>query len=316
MRGHVVMACVVVVLVADRASGQPAAGAAEPRFEVASVKTAMSPAEMARASTPSSGGGRGFFIPNFGIRVQPGGRLVGIANLQSLILRAYGIRDYQIDGGPAWLTTDYFDITAKAEIETATEAELNAMLRSLLAERFGLRVHVETRQTTVYALTIARADGKLGSELRPTSAECIASMEERKKAGTTAAPLQAPREPTERMEPICGLTSERMMARTAAATFTMGGQPFSSLVARISTELNAPVVDQTGLAGEFDVTLEFETSRRFRGAPPPGPDPNSSDPLPVPLPQALQQQLGLKLEKSTGPLPFTIVDAAERPSPN
>jgi uncharacterized protein (TIGR03435 family) len=313
MRGLVVMACVLVAAAAGAAHGQ--AVAVEPRFEVASIKPAMSPADFGRAMASGANGGRVSF-PFFGVRTQPGGRLQALASLHGLILTAYGIQSYQIEGGPAWLTTDYFEVAAKSDRETATDAELFDMLKSLLAERFGLRVHVETRQATVHTLTIARADGKLASDLKPTSAECLASLEERKKAGTSAPPLTPPREPAAHMEPVCGLTSERMMARTAAATFTMGGQPFSSLVARISRELNAPVVDRTGLAGPFDVSLEFETSRRFNGAPPPGPDPNSTDPLPVPLPQALQQQLGLKLEKATGPLAITIVDAAEHPSPN
>ena len=283
------------------------------RFEVASIKSAMSPAEMGRALAASGGGGGRISFPNFGVRVQPGGRLVGIASLQTLILRAYGIREYQLEGGPKWLTTDYFDIAAKAERETATEAELNEMLKSLLAERFGLRVHVETREAPVHTLTVARADGRLGSGLKPTSPECVAALEERKRTGAAAPPRSGP---PERMTPICGLTNESMTPRTATATYTMGGQPISALIARISSELKAPVVDQTGLAGLFDVALEFESTRRFQGQPPAGPDPNSTDPLPVPLPAALQQQLGLKLEKGVGPLPITIIDAAEHPSPN
>jgi uncharacterized protein (TIGR03435 family) len=312
---RVAAVCFVIVLVTPwhaRLAGQspPPAG---PRFEVASIKPGKSPAEIGRAMAVAGGGGGQIAFPVFGVRVQPGGRLVGTANLQTLVLRAYGIREYQLEGGPKWLTTDYFDITAKAESETATEADINEMLKSLLAERFGLRVHVETRPSPVHMLTIARADGKLGSGLKPTSPECITTLEERKRDGATAPPLSGFRE---RMTPICGLTSESMTPRTATATFTMGGQPFSSLVARISRELGAPVVDQTGLTGPFDVAIEFETSRKFSGVPPAGPDPNTTDPLPVPLPGALQQQLGLKLEKGTGPLPITIIDAAELPSPN
>jgi uncharacterized protein (TIGR03435 family) len=325
MRRFGAVACVLLAVAADRASGQTTPAAEPPadrnaareerRFEVASVKPGTSPADYARAVTSGRGGGPVPF-PFIGVRFQPGGRMVANTNLQGLILQAYGIRSYQIEGGPTWLTTDYFDINAKAERETATESEMNEMLRSLLAERFGLRVHVESRQATVHTLTLARSDGKLGSDLKRTPAECMATLEERRKAGASAPPLQTPREPAARMEPVCGMTSERMTPRTATATFTMSGQPFSSLVARISREVSAPVADQTGLTGLFDVTLEFETSRRFPGAPPAGPDPNNTDPLPVPLPQALEQQLGLKLEKGIGPLPITIVDAAEHPSAN
>jgi len=313
-RGVVAVAIVTVLAVVVpgvRASGQSQA-AAEPRFEVASIKSSMSPYDAGRAA--GAGGGRVSF-PFFGVRVQPGGRLVAVANLQALILRAYGIQEYQLEGGPKWLTTDYFDISAKAEQETATEAELNAMLRSLLVERFGLRVHIETRQATVFTLK-ARADGRLGPGLKRTSSECERDLEERKRTGASPQLPPPPSGPQPRLEPVCGRTMGMVTARTAAETYTSGGRPFSDLVSKLSSDLKAPVIDQTGLTGLFDVMLEFESSRRFAGTPPPGPDPNSTDPLPVPLPAAVQQQLGLTLEKNTGPLAFTIIDAADLPTPN
>jgi uncharacterized protein (TIGR03435 family) len=308
MRKLVVAACAMVVLVAGpatRASGQSAAGAA-PRFEVASVKSVPSPF----AATP---GGGAISLP-FGVRVQPGGRLIAMANLQMLILRAYGIQEYQLEGGPKWLTTDYFDISAKAGQETATEADLNAMLKSLLAERFGLRVHVETRQAAVFTLK-TRADGRLGPGLKRTLPECEKELDERRRTG--APPPLPPRRSNQepRLEPVCGRTMGMVNARTSVETYASGGRPFSDLVSKLSNDLEAPVTDQTGLTGLFDVLLEFESSRRFAGQPQ-GPDLNSTDPLPVPLPAAVQQQLGLTLEKGTGPLPITIIDAAEQPSAN
>jgi uncharacterized protein (TIGR03435 family) len=304
LRTNVAVAAAVMVLVAAAADGQSPADSTA-HFEVASVKTAASP------FAPAPGGGPSKLL--FGVRALPGGRLVAVASLQMLILRAYGIKEYQLEGGPAWLSTDYFDISAKAEQETATEADLNAMLRSLLAERFGLRVHVETRQASVHTLTVARADRRLGSGMKPTSRECETAIEERKKSKT---PLSRPSGPPTPGVPICGLTTERSVSRGGTNFLTMGGQPMSMLVARISSDLMAPVVDQTGLAGLFDVTLEFEPTPHSPARLASGLDPNGTDPLPVPLPAALQQQLGLKLEKGTGPLPITIIDAAEPPSPN
>jgi uncharacterized protein (TIGR03435 family) len=313
MRRLGVIAVVMGVLVAPgaSASGQPAAGA--PRFEVASIKTAMSPAEMGRAAAASGAGGP-FSLPFFGVRVQPGGRLVGTTNLQTLILRAYGIREYQLESGPKWLTNDYFDIAAKAESETASDAELNEMLKSLLAERFGLRVHVETREAPVFTLK-TRADGRLGPGLKRTSAECERQLEERKRTGASTPAPPLPSGPQPRIEPVCGRTMGMVNARNAVETYASGGRPLSDLVGRLSNELKAPVIDQTGLTGLFDVVLEFESTRPFAGRPP-GPDLNSTDPLPVPLPAAVQQQLGLTLEKGTGPLPITIIDAADHPTPN
>ena len=311
-----VVVTVLAVAMVAWASVRPAAQSAAPadgglRFEVASIKPGMSPAEMGRAA--AAAGGR-FSLPFMGVRVQPGGRLVATANLQTLIVRAYGIKEYQLEGGPKWLTTDYFDISAKAERETATEADLNAMLRSLLAERFGLRVHVETREVAVFTLK-ARPDGRYGPGLKRTSAECEQQLEERKRTGASAPPPPLPSGPQPRIEPVCGRTMGMANARTAVETYASGGRPLSDLVGRLSSDLKAPVIDQTGLTGLFDVVLEFESTRQFAGQPP-GPDLNSTDPLPVPLPAAVQQQLGLTLEKGTGPLPITIIDAADRPTPN
>jgi len=309
-----VLAGVMLALGSVRVAAQSAAPAeGGPRFEVASIKSGVSPEEMARAAAASGGGGGRISFPLFGVRPLPGGRLAGVTTLQSLILRAYGIQRYQMEGGPSWLTTDYFDIAAKAERDTATEAEINEMLKSLLAERFGLRVHVETRQVPVYTITVARADGRLGAGLKRTSLECEATLEERKRTGAAA---PRPSGPPAQMTPTCGLVMMGMTARTSAATVTIGGRPISALVTQISSELGAPVADGTGLAGLFDVALEYESTQRMPGLPPPGLDPNSTDSLPVPLPAALQQQLGLKLEKGTGPLPITIVDAADHPSAN
>jgi len=300
----------MTILVALQAGAQsPAAPAL--RFEVASVKPGMSPFDAGRAA--AAGGGRVSF-PFFGVRTQPGGRLEALSSLQGLILTAYRIEAYQIEGGPKWLTTDYFEITAKAERETATDAELFEMLKSLLAERFGLRVHVETRQASVFMLS-ARADGRLGAGLMRTSAECERDLEERKRTGASPPSQPRPLGTPPRLTPTCGMSSN-MITAAGVETWAMGGRPFTDLVSRLSGELKAPVVDRTGLNGLFDILIEFESARRMPAARPPGLDVNSTDPLPVPLPAAVQQQLGLTLEKNTGPLPITIVDAAEPPSAN
>ena len=178
----------------------------------------------------------------------------------------------------------------------------------------SLRVHADTRQAIVFTLK-TRPDGKLGPGLKRTSPECERQLDERTRTGAPIPAPPMPSGPQPRIEPVCGRTMGMMNARTGAETYASGGRPFSDLVSTLSGTLKAPVIDQTGLAGLFDVLLEFESTRAFAGRPP-GPDLNSTDPLPVPLPTALQQQLGLTLEKGTGPLPITIIDAAEPPSPN
>jgi len=177
-RALVAAACVVGVLVAGRAAAQaPAGGLA--RFEVASVKP-IDPFEQLRKNGPQTGP---IAMPFTGVRAEPGGRLVAVATLRTLLLRAYGIKDYQLEGGPAWLPSDYFSVTARAERETATEAEMNEMLKSLLAERFGVRVHVETKPASVHLLTVARPDGRLGAGLKRTSPECEATLESTARRG-------------------------------------------------------------------------------------------------------------------------------------
>jgi uncharacterized protein (TIGR03435 family) len=286
-------------------SAAPAEGGL--RFEVASIKP-VDPFADLRKNGPQGGP---VTMPPTGVRIQPGGRLVAVATLRTLIMRAYGIKVYQLEGGPKWLPSDYFSISAKAANETATDAEMNEMLKSLLAERFGLRVHIETRPFPVHSLTVVRPDGRLGAGLKRTSQECEATLEDPKRTGVKPPMPPSPPTPSTPLTPTCGMMTTRMAA-TGAATYAMGGWPLSSLAEHFSNELGAPVIDQTGLAGRFDAVVEYESGRR----PGRGPDLNSTDPLPVPLPQAVQQQLGLKLDKATAPLPITVVDAAEHPSPN
>jgi uncharacterized protein (TIGR03435 family) len=332
MRILTILAAAVIVLISGRgpalAQSSQVAGS-ERRFDVASVKPALSPAELGRLAAQSGGPPP---MPRFGIDTQPGGRFTAATStLKQLIAEAFEVRDYQIEGGPTWLSTDYFDITANAGAE-ATPAEIRAMLRTLLAERFGLRTRGETRQAPVYVLTVARSDGRLGSRLTPTSRECIEQLEQRRTGGVAPPPqppsAEAQREQRNRMESQvkrlmsgdssatapCGSSMMGNRA-TGASTYLSSGVELKSLVSRISSELAAPVVDRTGLSGLFDVALEFLTERRLNGRAP-GLDPNSTEPLPPPLAGALQQQLGLKLDREIGPMRVVIIDAADHPTPD
>jgi uncharacterized protein (TIGR03435 family) len=291
-------------------SAQEPAG--ERRFEVASVKPALSPAELGAQAARAAANGTPVPAPRFGIDTLPGGRFTAMSTLKQLVANAFDVRDYQIDGGPKWLTSDYFDINATAGAD-ATPADVRAMLRALLAERFALRAHSETREAPVHVLTIARSDGRLGSQLKPTSQECIQQLEDRKKGLAAAPPVpSASREfPT---APRCGLLS--MMTRvTGGSTISIGGMELSSLVRQISGELSAPVDDRTGLSGLFDITLDYLSERRIATRAN-GLDPNSTDTTAPPMAAALQQQLGLRLEKQSGALPIVVIDAAELPTPD
>jgi len=113
-----------------------------PAFEVASIKP----------SAVTAGSRIGFL---------PGGRLSATSWVKQLIQVAYGVEDYQVVGGPKWLTSDWYDIEAKAGNASADRTQMNAMLKSLLTDRFALRLRKERKDVEVYNLLVAKNGHKL-----------------------------------------------------------------------------------------------------------------------------------------------------------
>src|SRR5215510_10592051 len=122
--------------------------------EVASVKPNTSGSRSSSTRMPN---GRGFLGTNVTAR--------------QLILTAYSLRSLQLTGGPRWVDSDRFDVDARTPTE-ANRDEIHVMLRALLAERFKLVVHKETKDQPIYALVLARSDGKLGPQLKPSTIDC------------------------------------------------------------------------------------------------------------------------------------------------
>ena len=304
-----------LVLVAATAALSAQAQPPSRTFEVASVKPGLSPAALGRQAAASGGQ----FPPvSFGINTFPGGRLTAYANVRTIIARAYGIKDYQIDAAPNWLGEEYFSIDARAGGD-ATAAEFNEMLKALLADRFGLRAHSSTRIGQVHSLVFARADRRLGPALKATSPECLAEIEARKQKREAAPPpprpARAPGQPPD-MTPRCGVFMT-MSSSSGATTMSVSGQPLSTLVDSLTSDLKAPVVDRTGLEGMFDYVVEYESQRTAaalggRG----GLDANSTEPPKPPLRTAIEGQLGLKLQSAVGDVPMVVIDAVERPKPD
>ena len=212
------------------------------------------------------------------------------------------------------MNTARFEIDARANRD-ATEQEINSMLRALLSERFQLRTRIDVRQARLYDLTLARSDGRLGSSLKPTSATCIAEMDERRRN-----PGPRPARPAvgsiedmrvQMRTPECGVDSTTFTG--PFRTFTMSGMALSKLIARIDSEMSAPITDKTGLVGLFDAVLEFQTSQPTPMLPGPLPD---LDFQAVPLSFALERQLGLKLVEVTGPMAVVIIESAQQPAPD
>jgi uncharacterized protein (TIGR03435 family) len=243
--------------------------------------------------------------------------------LKNLVLGAYELQDFQLSGGPSWLTSRRWDINAKAENPKATMKELMAMLKTLLADRFQLKAHMETRDVPIGALVMARSDGKLGPKLTVSTAKCPTPEELSAKAqdalssGGGLAALQSLG---------LGQGGECSIMPTIAANnpsagmgLGMKGQPISTLVALLTQFTGRPVQDRTGLTGRYDFELTFDPEVLMRLVSnlginvPAGTLPQSNAPS---LLTALQEQLGLKLENDKAPGQVLVIDSAELPTPD
>jgi uncharacterized protein (TIGR03435 family) len=222
--------------------------------------------------------------------------------LRRLVADAYGVPVARVLGGPDWLgaaSTDArfvggerFDITATLP-EGTTAQQVPAMLRWLLADRFRLTTHTETRDTPIYTLIIARDDGRLGPQLRKASVDCEAIEAAGQPVPAPAAGQRAP------------------CASEVGGSILGRGQRISTLAARLALFAGRPVVDRTGLTGGFDFEVRFpdlQTPADARGG---GPALDDGG-----IFVAVQEQLGLKLEPANGPTEFVIVDAIQRPTEN
>jgi uncharacterized protein (TIGR03435 family) len=277
---------------------RPQQGSADaPAFEVASVKPNNS-GEARVSFTYRRAGGR-FNATN--------------ATLRLLICNVYQLQDSQIVGGPSWLNADRFDIVAKADLESSQAfpvqrrdgpSRLQLMMRALLAERFKLAVHHETKPVSAFTLVVARRDGRLGPALRPSAGDCDAL------AATARARNAAP--PSNQPAPVA---PTRCGAAMGIGHFTVGGGTLFQLANTLSNIVGQAVVDRTGLTGNFDIDLTW-TPEQTAQRPPDTQDPPHADPDGPSIFTALQEQLGLKLESEKTPVDVLVIDHAEHPIEN
>jgi len=230
------------------------------------------------------------------LEAMPGGRFSATnAPLRTLIREAYALQGFQLTGGPRWLDADRFDVIAKSDGNPAP-AQARVMLRTLLAERFKLSVHTETRALPLYALVIARADGQLGPQLRRTGADCSQAPEW---LGTGPPPVRDRDAPCRSVGPGSG------------SAMRFRGITVDSFAKFLAMPVRRPVIDRTGLEGDFDIELEM--TAEF--GPPPSPPglPDQVDRASAPsIFTALQEQLGLRLESQRGPVEVLVIDRVER----
>jgi uncharacterized protein (TIGR03435 family) len=222
---------------------------------------------------------------------EPGRFTATNVTLKGYISTAFGepqqpLANFQISGGPSWIDSKRFDISATAP--GATPVQMVPMLRGLLEEQFQLRTHVETRQLPVYSLTLVHRDGTLGPGLQRNAVTC-----------DPAAPHAG--------QPPCGGGTIR------PGTLTARGASMPQIVnglARLMPGVNRLVIDRTGLAGSYDIDLTWTPTPVEL---PDHADANANGPS---LFTALQEQWGLKLDPATGPVRVLVIDSAVMPRDN
>jgi uncharacterized protein (TIGR03435 family) len=267
----------------------PARAQSAATFEVASIK----PSAPESAASPLPAFANVSVLPDGGIRTTN-------TALRDLIRFAYDVEPDQITGASGWQLTSRFDVTTRVAAGSAiSESLVRERTRSLLAERFKLKAHVESRETSVSALVVASKDGKLGPNLKPTTTDC------------TAAPNSC--------RAFVGPAGGRFTPGTPLQMSIRGvGIPLSQLAKTVGQSIGARVVDRTGLTGlwDFETEIVMDPQLMSRLATQAGVTPagGAAAPDSPSMSSILQQRLGLKLEAQKAPVPYVIIDAAELPT--
>jgi len=262
--------CRILALVASLAAVAPVQGqnAPPPAFDAVSIK-------------PNRSGEQGGSS-----RAQPG-RYVGVSwPIGCLVRLAYRPIE-EFDGGPEWKDRDRFDLEAVTGA-TVAPPQMLVMLRTMLADRFKLRVHTETRPLPVYELSLVRPDGRLGPGLTRVAASCPPPD-----PVAPPVPADAAAPPPVR----CGFTLQNGVLKGAGT------------MASIASELvvaGRRAVDRTGLAGVYSIDLKWT------------PDAAAGQPADAPpeIFTGIREQLGLQVKAATVPTEVLVIDAAERPDAN
>ena len=293
----------LVLLLAAQSSGFAQTTPARPQFEVASLK-------LNTACNNRSGGEQ---------PPTPGRLHLACITLKDLIQLAYGFlgdgktfnrQRLDVLGLPKWADEDRYDLAAKAEGAARVEQMGGPMLQALLEDRFRLKLHRESREVSVYALTV----GKNGPKLQP--------MKEGSCVEVDLNHLPPPPAPGQPMPRFCGNASWRSMGKTV--TLDGHGMTMAEFAQSFAIRVDHPVIDKTAIAGKFDFHLEFGRDE-MPGMRPQGTaaDPanpanpaQASDPAGPSLFAAIQEQLGLKLVSEKGQTDFLVVDHVEKPTDN
>lgn len=221
--------------------------------------------------------------------------------LTMLIRDAYDLFDSQVVGGPEWMNSKRWDVSANATELTPNDAR--ALIRRLVEDRFALKAHTEMREMPIYRLVLARSDGTLGPKIKPATVDCTPFL-------TGTRPMrESPRDPNNQFG-LCSVGG----AFTPAGLLTprLNGQPLTGLVQHLEEAMERRVIDRTGLKGNYDIELSYL-------------DESLADPSSLSAAQAvkgpslfaaLQEQLGMKLESARGPVEVLVIDSVAEPTTN
>ncbi len=284
-------AAVALPVAIDMMQSQPgiaqSAGAITPRFEVASIKRNASD-----WSEPTQ--------HPMGVRMEPGGRLhAQNAPLMLLIERAYAVQAFQVVGGPAWMNTEGYDIEAKPEGNTDRK-QVWLMLQTLLADRFKLTLHRETRELPGYDLKVAKGGPKLPV---PKAIGCVSR------------PPGAPPTPPEPGHAECGYVAGPL-GPTELLQLEGSKIHMADFISKLVLVMGQPILDKTEFTRDFDLNLSFTADKATTGLPgfggPGDPDPGTPRPAADAnrpnIFAALEEQLGLKLVSAKGPVDVLVID--------
>jgi uncharacterized protein (TIGR03435 family) len=293
-------------------------GAAEsPTFEVASVKPAE-PQSPGMIRIRMSGG------PG---TPDPGQLTYTNVSLKNILMNAYAVKGYQLSG-PKWLDSERFDIVAKIPMG-ATKEQFRLMLQNLLAERFKLTLHHETKELPMYALVVGKGGAKLKESVDDDAAASGAASSPPPPPGSDGAGpvrLRVGADGMPQLPPGMGKNGMMMMMTNGRLRAVGNRQPVAALTEMLGNQLGYPVVDATGLKANYDFTLDFapDGMNGPMGMMPPPPPPHDGAPgggAPMAsapdmggptIFTALQEQLGLKLEQRKDPVDLLVIDRLEK----
>ena len=281
---------------------------ASPAFEVASIKPSNPDPNNPLSIVP-------LVLP------QPGGRLTASNTpLRFLIMAAYELQqDAQLAGGPPALMGTKYDITAKTvDNRTVGMKELPQLLRALLAERFKLKVHTESRELPLYDLMLSRSDGRLGPDLKPSQSNCekadelLAEQGAALARGDFSSVMGKPGPCTVSTDTSGGPMNLLMRG---------DGQEMKQIVEVLSQLSGRTVRDKTGLTGRYDFVMKMDLQAVLAmaqrlGANIPAAAANIPQSDGSSLTTALNEQLGLKLESTRGAVDVIVIDSVEAPTPD